>query len=286
MRNPSFAVLVAMCLSAVATAGKTTQPLTPVDQIPVPGPRAPVAAVNPAPPVEIAPAGSKVVIVPFESLGNADRRDWVVRALQESFSTEAARLGGLFVFSAPAPADQKIDTAAARDIARTYSGDLVILGSCQFAETGVRITGQIINVKTGESVAGLKASGDMRDLFSLEDQLTGQMSRALRPPKTQLAQAQPNLILTQPAPQLTADDLYPAPNYSYGSADAYNRYYYQPYGAYSFYNGFGGYTYPGFFGNTYFPATFGFYPNRFHPGGEFHHRRDADVGSHPYQGTY
>jgi len=112
------------------------------------------------------------------------------------------------------------------------------------------------------------------------------MSRALRPPKMEIAQAQPNLILTQPAPPLTADDLYPATSYAYGSADAYNRYYYQPYGAHSFYNGFGGYTYPGFFGNTYFPTTFGYSPNRFYPGGDFRHRRDANVGSHPFEGTY
>jgi TolB-like protein len=280
-------VAVVMAIAGVAFADPTTKPMISVDQIPVPGPRAPVvAAANPAGPAAVAGAGAKLVILPFESLGGADQRDWVIRALQESFSSEAARLGGLFIFSAPAPAGQKIDSAGAIDIAKTYNGDFVIFGSCQFVDSSMRITGQIVNAKTGESVAGLKASGDMRDLFELEDQLSNQMSRALRPPANAVAVAgaQPAAnqgIFTQPAPPVTADDLYPP----YDQSSTYALQSYRYYHSSSYYNSFGFYGSffnPGFFYANYVPGGYGYYPNGFNI--DRHHHHDADVGSHPYKG--
>jgi TolB-like protein len=287
MRNSTLVVCVLMALSSIARAAPSTQPLISVDDIPVPGPRAPAAAVAvaPTPPPPVAPAGSRVVILPFESLGDVDRRDWVVRAVQESLSTEAARLGGIFVFSASTPLADKIDTAAARQAANAYNGDFVIFGACQFVDTDLRITGQIVDVKTGGSIAGLKASGDLRDLFALEDQLTNELARALRPPPAPpqpalaLARAQNNsAIFTNQPPPLTADDLYTPFDPSVLYASAYNRYYYASPYLPDFYGGYG----YGFIGGYFGP---GLSYSGFGTGGFRYHRNFPDIGNHPSHGA-
>jgi len=225
-----------------------------VDQIPVPAPR----AVAPAPAVS---PGDTIVIFPFEVLGDAQRRDWVSRAVQDNLGIEAARLGGVFPIAAPAPAEE-IDTAAARDAAKALNGDLVIFGACEFAGPDVRITGEIVNVKTGLALAGLKASGDFRDLFALEDVLTAQMGRALHPPVAMASASQRasdrSMIFTETAPPLTASDLFPPPNDATQFADEYNRYYYDQdwldFGG--GYLGYGGFGYGGF---GYFRSGIGYY---------------------------
>jgi TolB-like protein len=244
MKPRLLVVWVLAGISSVAIAAEpTTQPVVPVDQIPVPAAResAPAAVVSP---------GDKIVILPFEVMGDAQRRDWVSRAVQENLSTEAARSGGVVPISAPAPSDQ-IDTAAALDAAKALDGNLVVFGACEFDGPDVRITGQIVNVKTGSAIAGLKASGDFRDLFALEDVLTGQLARALHPPivvtaGTPRAGGDP-MIFNQTAPPLTAADLFPPPTDATRFADQYNQYYYdQGWDDYGGYLGYGGFGYGGF----------------------------------------
>jgi TolB-like protein len=270
MRFQVIGTWILAATAAVASADPATQPLLPVDEIPVPAPRtvavaAPVAS-TPAP--AAAPAWSRVVILPFETIGDADPRQWVVRAVQQTLSAETARLGGIIPISAPAPAaGAPIDTDAALNVARTYGGDVVVFGAVQFAAGDVRFTGQVVAAKTGAPIAGLKASGDFRDLFALEDMLSSQLDRALRPPAPvadSRAQDQ-NLIFTQPAPALTAADLYTPLSDTQLFAGDYQRYYYDQndvspflYGGYGY--GWGGYGYGlGLGGIGYYPSFYGNY---------------------------
>jgi TolB-like protein len=248
--RPLWLALVAAGVSTLAWAA---EPVVPVDQIPVPGPRA-----N-AQPTPVLSAGDKIVILPFEVLGDTvDRRDWVARAVQQNLSAEAARLGDVFPISAPAPAGE-INTAAARAAAQNMDGKFVVFGTCEFSGSGLRITGQIVNVKSGLAIGGLKAGGDLRDLFALEDQITSQMDRAFRPPSAQAETAQraqdQKMIFTETTPPVTAADLYPAVPYTTQFANDYYNYYYDqgwPYGYGYGYPWFGGY---GFWGiGSYWPV--------------------------------
>jgi len=284
MRVASISIFILTAVSAMAVALADGPALVPVDQIPVPPARGPVVTVAATPatappatqPVAAsAAAWSKVVVLPFEALGDADRREWIVRAVQQSLVAQAARLAGIVPISEQSPVgSDRVDTAAALDAAKTAGADGVVFGACQFIGTEMRITGQIIDVHSGAAVAGLKAGGEMRDLFDVEDQLDSQLARALRPQPIAppvVAQGlgpQNNSLLPNPAPQLTADDLYPPP-YNVALANAYNSYYYNPGTPYAY--GYGGYGfgYSGFYagGEPYYGGYSAIGRGRFGGGG-------------------
>ena len=173
--------------------------------------------------------------------------------MQESLETEVARLSGLSAVSANAPV-APIDSTSARSAGKAAGADVVVFGAEQYSGQDVRFTGQVVDVKSGAALGGIKASGDFRDLFELEDELSAQLSRALRPPPpmSQVATNNDSLILTQPVTPLQADT-----STDPTLADAYYRYYYDttsyyPFfygGGYPFYGGgigYGGYGYGGF----------------------------------------
>jgi TolB-like protein len=173
--------LVSMGMAALAAADPTTQPI-PLDQIPVPLPRN--APQPPTPPPAAAPAaipaGGKVVILPFEPIGDTQNRDWVGRAIQQNLAAEVARLGGWFPISAPAPVGP-IDTAAARKAAVANGADLVVFGSFTLVGDMIQFNGQVLAANSDQALAGIKINGNFRDLFALEDELSAQLHRALRP---------------------------------------------------------------------------------------------------------
>src|SRR5271168_2217383 len=93
MRPQLAAILVILAAVSTALAGAPDgQPLIPIDQIPVPGPRSTVAPADSTPSI----ATGNIVILPFEVLGDSQHLDWVPQAVQQSIAAEVARLNGLF----------------------------------------------------------------------------------------------------------------------------------------------------------------------------------------------
>jgi TolB-like protein len=254
---------ILLILGAISTALAggpaipATQPLIPVDDIPVPGERlAPVA-----PPAAPAVVKGNVVILPFEMLGDLGHRDWVARAVQESLAAEVARQNGFLPITVATAGAS--DTAAARETAKSVHGDIVIFGACQFSGPQIRLTGQVVELSAGQSLGGLKVSGDFTDLFSLEDQLGAQVRLALAPPPVTATMAAARaktdaaLIFGNEIPiTLSADDLYAPQPDTVRFADEYNRYNFDwgDYGPY-FYGGYYGpsfgWYYPPFRGGYY-----------------------------------
>jgi TolB-like protein len=199
-------------------------------------------------------ANNKIVIFPFEVLGDVGRRAWMARAVQQSLASEVAHEGGLFPVSAAAPAFP-LDTDSARVAAKALGGDVVIIGAFQFAGSDLRFTGQVLNVAKGQAMAGLKVSGDPGDLFEMEDELAMQVRHALRSPLAS-ATTQPSIdntmVFGQTAPEAGPADLYPPPSDASRFADQYNRYYYDQtnfYSGYPYYDG--GFYSPFFYGGYY-----------------------------------
>ena len=84
----------------------------------------------------------------------------------------------------------------------------LISGTCQVVDVELRLSGQMIDVATGRPVGGLKATGAVRDLFSLEDILCDQAKRLLPQPP----------VAARPAPAITAPTNNPPVWVSNGSA--------------------------------------------------------------------
>jgi TolB-like protein len=167
MRLFSSAACVAVALLSIAAA-PATQPGAPAVQ-PV---AVPVVAQHVVP--------TKIVIMPFPAMGDVVGRLWIGAAVQQSLSADVSRLGGMTVMSVVQGVNVA-DTNAVLQSAKSTGCDTVVSGTCQFAGDEMRITGQVMDVVSGKSIGGLKVSGDVRDLFSLEDELSSELRHLLRP---------------------------------------------------------------------------------------------------------
>lgn len=121
----------------------------------------------------------RVLVLPFEELSDAPQRAWVGKAMQDSLIAELTRSGLVAVITPPADAQPTKDAAAAAQLARDQHAPLAILGSYQLVGEELRVTGQMIESIDGEHIAAIKATGSLRDLFSIEDMIGSQVRRDL-----------------------------------------------------------------------------------------------------------
>jgi TolB-like protein len=122
-----------------------------------------------------------VLFIPFQQVGPASAHSWVSQALQEALLGEVAQQAG-------SPAKTLDHTLANSDAASAISAgqdanvQIVIYGSYQVVDDQIRVNGQAVQVADKKVVATLKATGDLRDLFKIEDLLTYQIKAAFPQP--------------------------------------------------------------------------------------------------------
>jgi TolB-like protein len=209
----------------------------------------------------------RVLVMPFDELSDTPKRDWVGKAMQQSLVAELTRTGTVSVITPPADAPEVKDAKALAKLARDLQAPLVITGTYQLLDQDLRVTGQMLESINGEPVAGIKADGNLRDLFSIEDQIGSQVRRDIqaifniqpaqpddRNPRDPF-NAKPNNIRQQQQrrqpesgtyagsdlqrsldnqwapPAATYDDTYARGRYGYPPP-----YYYPPYGSYDYYD--------------------------------------------------
>ena len=241
------------------------------------------------------PLNSLVLILPFSVPAGAEHQ-WVGKAVQQDLLTDLSQgLKARVVASGAAPA--ATDAEAARSQAREAGASMVVFGQVQAAGNEMRLTGQIVDVATGQPVGNLKATGPADTLFHLEDALAGQALASVpqglltpqalaaehqngpaepttaQQPQTSYAPSPPTSTYNPPMSE--AADIYaPAPTYNYASYT-----YYEPAPVYSY-----GYVCPAP-AYTYGCPTFDLFPwwtSFVFIGGDFdrhHHHRDFDFES-------
>ncbi len=126
----------------------------------------------------------RVLVLPFRAISPNNELDWVGRAVQQSLISDlAAKVpGGVSESSTPAEdADDAIKAAAKAE------AKYVVFGGYQGVNGSLRLTGQLLDVQQKRAIAGLKATGNLDDIFQMEDSLSMQIKRAILTPATQPA---------------------------------------------------------------------------------------------------
>jgi len=147
-----------------------------------------------------------------------------------------------------------LDATAALRAGHDAGAHYVVFGAAQSSGTQVRVTGQVLDVSTGQSLANLKATAPADDLFPLEDALAVQVVRAL--PGSPAPTTAPAETAQQPPPlpqvineQPYVSEVTPAPQYDTVPGSGYGAYSYPPYPYYG-YPYYYPYPYWGFFGGA------------------------------------
>lgn len=249
-------------------------------------PAAPLAAVSPAPQAGAQGAAQRVLVIPFAAYNLPDNEQWIPKAVQEDL---IAGLGATRSLSPLAFQGQVIveDNATAARLAKNASAAYAVRGAAQVVNGTVRITAQLIDANTGETVNTATVTGPVNDLLTMEDglanQLLGLPEAAVAAPQTvgQLAtapataSAAPQIIVIAPPAQASYPAYYPSPYASLASD--YIPYDYAPLG-------FVDYGYPGYCYGGFYPGFIVETINR----GPFDHRGDhgrGDDGHHGENGS-
>jgi TolB-like protein len=197
----------------------------------------------------------RLLVVPFKQIG-PNGHEWVGSALHENLVTEAAKDSTIQVLSWNQGLTDNTPQGAIA-AAKKANATLVVYGSYQFAsDDQLRICGQILDANYGRTLAALKATGTINDLFRMEDTIADQLNVALPEPVDAMpavtygsenppevpqyyAGGQEDYSATAPQPST----VYVQPPTDYGD---YYDYGYPYYGGYPYY--YGGYGYPYFYG--------------------------------------
>lgn len=171
---------------------------------------------------------AKVLVLPLTEISEGTKREWIGRAMHQSMLAELARLH--FVEPLTSNTKAAADSVSTAEVAAQTGADagaaFVVFGSYQIVGDDLRVTGQIIDVATAKVAGGLKATGNVRDLFGVEDILAAQLKRelasAIEPTEARL-DVVANAPTTQPAPGLApigaAVPAGPAPQVTYEGSE-------------------------------------------------------------------
>jgi TolB-like protein len=138
-------------------------------------------AAEPTAPPTTQPSKSKVLLLPFTPLDAADRPDGIGRGVQQNLAADVSHMRALEPVTIDAqPPAGGYDTASAMKAAKDAGAQYVVYGTYQHADSSVRISGVVVDVQAGQTMGGLKATGDLRDVFDLQDAISSQARRVLR----------------------------------------------------------------------------------------------------------
>lgn len=142
----------------LAQGAATTQPVSPATQ--------PVASGTAA-----------VLVLPFSAPASG-KFNWIGQSVREDLLADLTpHVRGKVL--APADAAPARDPGAALDAARQRGASVVVFGNAEAIGDQLRITGQVLDVVSGNALAGLKATGAGDNLFALQDAIAAQVVRAM-----------------------------------------------------------------------------------------------------------
>jgi TolB-like protein len=119
----------------------------------------------------------RVLIIPFNVLNVPAGQQWIGKGVQESLTAQLGLSGGVtpVAFTGSVIVE---DNATAARLARNANAPLAIRGSAQVVGENVRLTAQLIDSKSGETVRTGLVTGSTAELLKLEDELAGQLRGA------------------------------------------------------------------------------------------------------------
>jgi TolB-like protein len=142
----------------------------------------PAPSVPSAPPISqpaVAPRLS-IVVLPFANLSNDPEQQYFADGITEDLTTDLSRIGGSFVIARSTAFTYKGKPIDAKQIGRELGVRYLLEGSVRRSGQQVRVNAQLVDTETGAHLWAERVDRDMGDLFRLQNEITGQIARALQ----------------------------------------------------------------------------------------------------------
>jgi TolB-like protein len=127
------------------------------------------------------PEGPSIAVLPFTNMSGDPEQDYFADGMSEEIITALSRCSGLFVIARNSSFTYKGQAVDIRRVGRELGVSYVLEGSVRQGGERLRITGQLIDVRSGGHLWSNRFEGDLRDIFDLQDRISEHVVAALEP---------------------------------------------------------------------------------------------------------
>src|SRR5258706_5255202 len=122
----------------------------------------------------VAPAEITIYLAPIRVIGGDGKSAWISQSVQQTILHDLTRVQGVRPIG---PTTPPADRESAIKDAKSSGASFLLEGSYTLADPGIRITIQILDLRTNSYIGAAKATGALRELFALEDSIAEQVKR-------------------------------------------------------------------------------------------------------------
>ena len=120
-----------------------------------------------------------IAVLPFSNLSGDPGQDYFSDGLTEDLTTDLSRIEGAFVIARNTMQSYRGKTVDVKQLGRELGVRYVLEGSVRRAERQVRVNAQLIDAETGAHLWAERFDRSAEDLFSFQNEVTGQIARTL-----------------------------------------------------------------------------------------------------------
>ena len=151
------------------------------------------------------PDRPSIAVLPFLNLSGDPEQEYFVDGVVEDVIVALSRIRWLFVIARNSSFIYKGRAVDVKQVGRELGVRYILEGSLRKAANRVRITGQLVDATTGESLWSERFEGEIDNIFELQDQMTANVVGAIAP---RLERAEIERAKHKPTESLSAYDCY------------------------------------------------------------------------------
>jgi adenylate cyclase len=126
------------------------------------------------------PEKTSIAVLPFKNLSGKSEQEFLADGITESIIGTISRVSGLFVIASNSVFTYKGKAVKIQAVSEELGVQNVLEGTVQKVENQVRITAQLIDAIKGRHLWSEKYDREMKDLFSVQDNISKEVLTALR----------------------------------------------------------------------------------------------------------
>jgi TolB-like protein/class 3 adenylate cyclase/lipoprotein NlpI len=143
---------------------------------PAPPPKVSAPEEAPAP---VLPDKPSIAVLPFANMGGDPEQEYFSDGITDDLITDLSKISGLFVIARNSVFTYKGRAVQVQQVAKELGVRYVLEGSVRRAEGKVRINAQLVDASTGGHLWAERYDRDYREIFALQDEITGNIVSAL-----------------------------------------------------------------------------------------------------------
>jgi TolB-like protein/Tfp pilus assembly protein PilF len=144
-------------------------------------------------------------VLPFVNMSSDPQQEYFSDGMTDTLITDLSKLAGLFVIARNSTFAYKGKAVKPQQVSQELGVRYVVEGSVQKANMRVRINAQLVDTTTGHHLWAERYDRELKDIFTLQDEITGRIVGALQ---VKLTMSEQGRVGRVPTDNLEAYDTY------------------------------------------------------------------------------